>query len=347
MKKFQSENKEFKNGVLFSGNNKQKEEFINLIVKENANIELKSFHFSTNNGRLYLINLIKCLYKNNNISKANLLIHEDKLYVNRIYPIFYEKKDIEMIQVPDVINFNKKILSELYNINISIKIINYYKYYDDKDLIELWDKYKFTKLRWLNNLINKKLKYNNFKIKKKINILFQFMKSCHILGIEIHKLIFNESTVKNIYKKANELGMNYVKGVKKYISYFNEDNSNEFENEFYKDPNKPVLEKLQSICSKYNYAQYSHTECVLEYRTFKNFNDITNCIKKKTISFISYFDMCLYCEDRWAKIANEELHVNVVSFKNYIENDNNTESRKRKRKNNNNKHLVMLYENFF
>jgi len=36
MKKFQSENKEFKYGVLFSGNNKQKEEFINLIVKENV-----------------------------------------------------------------------------------------------------------------------------------------------------------------------------------------------------------------------------------------------------------------------------------------------------------------------
>jgi len=107
--------------------------------------------------------------------------------------------------------------------------------------------------------------------------------------------------------------MNYVKEAKEYVSYFNENNSNDFKNEFYEDSNKPVLEKLQSICSKYNYAQYSHTECVLKYKIFKNFNDITNCIIKQYL----LFHMRLYC---WTETAKEELYGNVVSFKNYIKN---------------------------
>jgi len=47
-----------------------------------------------------------------------------------------------------------------------LKKINYYKYYDDKEMTESWNKYKYVKLRWLNNFINKKLKNNNFKKNK-------------------------------------------------------------------------------------------------------------------------------------------------------------------------------------
>jgi len=111
--------------------------------------------------------------------------------------------------------------------------------------------------------------------------------------------------------------MNYVKEAKEYVSYFNENNSNDFKNEFYEDSNKPVLEKLQSICSKYNYAQYSHTECVLKYKIFKNFNDITNCIKKNNI----FYFICVYVvRIVRQKFPKKNNMVMLFFFKNYIKN---------------------------
>jgi len=303
----------FEYGVPFFGNETEKKEKVELIIKENLKNSLEEVNLKN------LIELLKEIkFYIDEEEKYNILIYNNKVFMNRMFPVMKNEKyikeyNLRIIDVSDIVNFNQEKLIALYDIKEDYNFIMNHKIYNNTNEINnSWNKFRFNNNIFLKKLITKFLKKYEFKKYYKYDYsyaIFKFMSDCLELGIFIKDKDFNKNTIEQIIREANSIAIEYMKRIKMYIRFFNVKDSEEFEKSFGNLDN--VLMNLRKICIKY--GKYAHTEKILQYYVYHK-KDEANNIHSESLSFTSLIDMCSFCEKTWAQIANENLKVNVLSF---------------------------------
>ncbi|OUM64882.1 hypothetical protein PIROE2DRAFT_8187 [Piromyces sp. E2] len=285
-------------------------------------------------------------------SGVNILIDdENRIYLNRIYPLIdfgykNSKKEINTFQFPEIFGINRlKIKGAELIIDNYHKFKKYKEKENTKNIVEIYWKeisINVAMSKEINKYINSNNKnknkneslgnsevynpiqitYESIKIKgnrKVFDVVKHFMEEIYMSKIklknELENILEHEKCIINDYVKKISDYLNFFKsGTGENFIYFYgnlNDNSEKLNNHDLQKNYNYILINLKKACS--HYSEYAHTEFLMEYyyRHIKRMENVKN------ISFISYYDMCILCEKRMANIANKNIKIRVVSFKEY------------------------------